>query len=78
MRQITIRYHRDNQWWADSPDVPNYTAVADSFAELRDLVFDGIDFVVGEPVSIVEETAVNAAPLSDGASTQKSESEDAT
>lgn len=60
MRHVTIRYHCDGQWWADSPDVPNYTAVADSFAELRELVFDGIDFVVGEPVIVVEEASLRS------------------
>jgi predicted RNase H-like HicB family nuclease len=61
MRRVRIQYHCDGQWWADSPDLPNYTAVADSFAELRDLVLEGVEFVVGEPVIIVEE----ASPFTD-------------
>ncbi|MEX2278479.1 MAG: hypothetical protein WD532_03765 [Acidimicrobiia bacterium] len=57
MRNVTIQYHYDGQWWADSSDLPNYTAVADSLAELRALVMDGVEFVVGEPVVIVEEAS---------------------
>jgi predicted RNase H-like HicB family nuclease len=69
MRHVTIQYHCDGQWWADSPDLPNYTAVANSFAELRDLVLDGVEFAAGEPVVIVEEAPPFIDATTEGEST---------
>ncbi|MFP5332568.1 MAG: type II toxin-antitoxin system HicB family antitoxin [Acidimicrobiia bacterium] len=70
MKRVTIQYHCDGKWWADSPDFPGYTAVADSFTELRDMVMEGIDFVAGEPVIIVEEASLFADAITEGDAVQ--------
>lgn len=65
MRTINVTYHREaGTWWAESADVPGYTAVADSMASLRPLVADGLAFALeGEELVIVEELE-NGALLS--------------
>ena len=43
--RVSITYHRENDtWWADSDDVPGFSAAADTFAETRKLVRDGLAF----------------------------------
>lgn len=45
MTQYTIDYHEeDGQWWADSPDVPGYSAWGGSLEEVRALVREGLAF----------------------------------
>jgi predicted RNase H-like HicB family nuclease len=49
MRTISVAYHReDGHWWADSSDLPGYTALASDFNELRLLVAEGIPFFLDE------------------------------
>lgn len=43
MRRVTIEYHIEpDGWWAESPDLPRWTAAAVTYEELRDLVFEGL------------------------------------
>ncbi len=49
MHQISIITHHENgTWWAESDDLPGFSAAADTFEELKTLVFDGVDFYVEE------------------------------
>jgi predicted RNase H-like HicB family nuclease len=44
-RKVNITYHReDGTWWADSEDMPGFSAAADTFAETRKLAHDGLPF----------------------------------
>jgi predicted RNase H-like HicB family nuclease len=55
MRQIHIHYHRDGgSWWADSMDLPGWTAVGESIEEVRTLARAGAEEFAGEPVFLVE------------------------
>ena len=55
MRRIRIRYHRDGEhWWADSEDLPGWTAAGDSIQEIQALARSGAQEFAGEPVAIVE------------------------
>lgn len=45
MSEIRVTYyHEDGTWWAESADVPGFTAVADALPELRQLVREGLMF----------------------------------
>lgn len=55
MKTIKVVYSRyPESWVATSPDIQGYTALDDSYDELRKLVHEGIPFFVGEPVEIIE------------------------
>ena len=45
MRTVSLRYHRgDNAWWADSDDMPGFSAAADTFNAIRKEAWDGVRF----------------------------------
>lgn len=49
MRLINVDYHHeDGSWWAESDDVPGFTAAAATFAKLRELTAEGIKFYLGD------------------------------
>ncbi len=53
--RVLYRAERDG-WWAESPDLPGYTAVGKDYGEVRRLTHEGLFDLVGEPLEIVEET----------------------
>ena len=56
MNEVRIRYHHEPEgWWADSPDLPGFSAAAETFSEVRDMATRGVEFATDEPVGIVEE-----------------------
>ncbi len=56
MTEIRIHYHREAEgWWADSPDLPGFSAAGDSFTEVREMAIQGVEFATDEPVEVVEE-----------------------
>lgn len=57
MRRVTVYYHHEpgEGWWADSPDLPGYSAAADSYESVRQQVTEGVPWFAGEEVIIVEE-----------------------
>ncbi len=47
MQPIRVIYHREPEgWWAESPDVAGWTAVADSYSEIVKLAEEGIPFAL--------------------------------
>lgn len=47
MATIHVHYHREPEgWWADSPDVPDWTATAETLSELLPLVEEGVRFAL--------------------------------
>jgi hypothetical protein len=41
-------------WWADSPDVPGFSAAAPSLEELRKQAATALADILGTPVTVVE------------------------
>jgi predicted RNase H-like HicB family nuclease len=41
-------------WWADSPDVPGFSAAAPSLVELRERATAALEEILGAPVPLVE------------------------
>lgn len=47
MKTGRVIYHRETDgWWAESPDVPGWSAAASGFAELVELAREGIPFAL--------------------------------
>ena len=62
MRDITVTYHHEETtWWAESDDLPGFTAVADSISELQSLTYEGVSFYLDdEPHRVIEKMASGA------------------
>jgi predicted RNase H-like HicB family nuclease len=47
MKPIRVNFnHEEDSWWADSPDLKGWLAVADTWEELMKLVEEGIPFAL--------------------------------
>jgi predicted RNase H-like HicB family nuclease len=47
MKPVRVNYHcEEGSWWAESPDIKGWTAVADTWEELMKLVEEGIPFAL--------------------------------
>jgi hypothetical protein len=56
MRVVTVRYHREPEgWWAETEDLPNYSAAGATYEEVRDLVFRGLPALLDQPLDIRED-----------------------
>lgn len=66
MTPATVVYHHeDGTWWADSPDVPGFTAVSDTLSELRQMVREGVPFYLDESEVELYEQNVDGTPVRD-------------
>lgn len=55
VRTVRVIYREEpDGWWAESPDVPGYTAADNSLEGLRELVPEGISSFLNEPVFVIE------------------------
>ena len=65
VKSVKIVYHRDEgAWWADSPDMPGFSAVGDTFDDTRKLALEDIPFYFdGNRPDIVDERMENGASL---------------
>ncbi len=63
MDPIRVIYHHDPPycWWAESPEIPRWTAVADTLAEIRQLAEDGVRFALERDDVIVEHLVTASA-----------------
>jgi predicted RNase H-like HicB family nuclease len=53
METVCVIYHHEADcWWAESPDVAGWTAVADSYAEVVKLTEEGIPFALERQVEL--------------------------
>ena len=41
-----IHHYEDGSWWAESPDVPEWTAAADTYEDAHRLAEEGIRFAL--------------------------------
>jgi predicted RNase H-like HicB family nuclease len=47
MKLVRVNYHyEEGGWWADSPDLKGWTAIADTYEELAELVEEGVPFAL--------------------------------
>ncbi len=57
-RTVTLIYHWEPEgWWADSPDLPGFSAAGATYTDVRHNAIEGAEFAADEPVFIVEATA---------------------
>lgn len=55
MDVVHIVYHyEDGTWWAESVDLPGWTAVASTADDIRNQVREAIDFFIDRPVDVEE------------------------
>jgi predicted RNase H-like HicB family nuclease len=48
MTARVIYHYEDGSWWAESPDVPRWSAAGETFNEVRKLAEEGIPFATQE------------------------------
>jgi predicted RNase H-like HicB family nuclease len=49
MKTARVIYHYEDQcWWAESPEVPRWSAVGETFNEVRKLAEEGIPFATAQ------------------------------
>ena len=55
MRSVRVIYRAEaDGWWAESPDVPGYTAVGKDYDEVHRLAHEGLRDFAGEDLSFQE------------------------
>jgi len=66
MREIIVRYHYEAEgWWAESEDVPGWSAAGGSFSEVRELAKEGLatflggDIIIADDITEVSHLLVN-------------------
>lgn len=54
MRTARVIYHQEPEgWWAESPEVPGWSAAGESFDELRGLAEEGVRFFAEEELHLL-------------------------
>jgi predicted RNase H-like HicB family nuclease len=52
-RKVQMRYHFEPEgWWAESPQLPGFSAAGTTFDEVRELAHEGAGFFTDEPLEI--------------------------
>lgn len=58
-RKIQMHYHYEPEgWWAESPELPGFSAAGTTFAEVRQQAHEGAVFFADEPLEIEDKTPV--------------------
>lgn len=52
MDHVRVIYHHEHVWWAESPDVPEWRAEADTYDELRHIAEEQIPFALDRAVAL--------------------------
>ncbi len=52
MDHVRVIYHHEQLWWAESPDVRDWRAEAQTYEELHHLVIEQIPFVLDRAVTL--------------------------
>jgi predicted RNase H-like HicB family nuclease len=51
--KVVMHYHHEPEgWWANSDDLPGFTAAGATFDEVRDLAHSGAGFYLERPVEV--------------------------
>lgn len=62
---MLVIYHcEEGSWWAESPDLPAFSAVAEDLRTLRKRVKEGIEYYTGSEAEL-EEQQVDGTPVRD-------------
>jgi predicted RNase H-like HicB family nuclease len=65
MHKVTVFYHLEPEGcWAESPDVPGFSAAGSSLADVQDMVAEGLPYHLGHPVDVVEKFPETASVVS--------------
>ncbi len=61
MEAVRVIYHEESTgWWAESPDIPGWSAAAEGEAEVERLAAEGVRFALdSQPDVQIEERKVN-------------------
>ena len=55
-QRVVMEYHHEPEgWWADSPDLPGFSAAGTTFKEVREQAHAGARFYLGEPVQVEDQ-----------------------
>lgn len=60
---VTVIYHYEGSWWADSPNVERWSAAADELDDLVALVNEGVPFALNVDAADVRLTHLPAPDL---------------
>ena len=53
METVRVIYHHEaDGWWAESPDISGWSAASETFAELLELVKEGVPFALGHDAEV--------------------------
>jgi len=70
-RKVLVEYHCEPEgWWAESPDLPGFSAAGATFEEVREQAHAGAEFYLEEPVEVEDRVPIelgaqqNTAPTS--------------
>lgn len=53
--RVVLHHDQDGGWWAESADLPDWTAADPDPQELRKLILEGVAFFVGPEVDVLME-----------------------
>jgi predicted RNase H-like HicB family nuclease len=63
MRKVVLIYHAEPEgFWAESPDVPGFSAAGDSLGAVVDLARDGAELHLGDDLNFEERLVIEGAP----------------
>ena len=66
MQEIRVWYHWEPEgWWAESPDLPGFSATGHTFQDVRDQTRSALSFFCEDDVQILEQ-AVPMTPQTTG------------
>jgi predicted RNase H-like HicB family nuclease len=55
MDPVRVIYHRDPEgWWAESPEIPGWSAAGSTYEEVRALVDEGLPIALGHGDFVAE------------------------
>jgi predicted RNase H-like HicB family nuclease len=55
MKTVRVIYHHEPKgWWANSPDIPGWSAAGQSYEEVRQLAVEGVEFALERSDLVVE------------------------
>lgn len=65
MQEVTVVVHQDPDtgWWAESPQVPGWTAADPDLGELRRLISEGLAFFLDVDTVLVDERSDVRGPI---------------
>jgi predicted RNase H-like HicB family nuclease len=62
-RKVWIEYHSEPEgWWAESPDLPGFSAAGDTFPEVHAQAHEGAEFFAEEPLEIEDLVPTTLGP----------------